>query len=239
MEDTLKHFVDKRVKEILDALHGCDCTCSPISGCAERLKAFITKLVESGHIPPTPYDPKFGDDRMCLCNHPYYRHFDTYENMYPIGCKYCDCAGFIEKPETAPLECTGRPDCPAHPTLGSYHDTLCMKCNQPLREHSGQRSGCPSRNRTTTEPGMLGFLASPPMVAVMDRKSKKDMVYTFLNLPHHVQVKIGREFNLTPMNDKEHETETFQKWFAEMRERNLFPQLLEKMVDFNRSIGRE
>ena len=57
------------------------------------------------------YDPAYGDDRECLCGHPYYRHFDYYDNMYPIGCKYCFhwsdfaeeqhcdevCTGFKEK----------------------------------------------------------------------------------------------------------------------------------------------
>ena len=42
------------------------------------------------------YNPKYGDDRMCICGHPYYRHFDTYEDMYPVGCKYCDCYTFVE-----------------------------------------------------------------------------------------------------------------------------------------------
>lgn len=41
------------------------------------------------------YDPDFGDDRKCECTHPYYRHFDTYEDMYPIGCKYCYCETFV------------------------------------------------------------------------------------------------------------------------------------------------
>lgn len=36
-----------------------------------------------------PYDPNFGDDKECICGHPYYRHFDTYDNMSPVGCKYC------------------------------------------------------------------------------------------------------------------------------------------------------
>lgn len=45
------------------------------------------------------YNPKYGNDRMCECGHPYYRHFDTYEDMYPIGCKYCDCETFVEKKE--------------------------------------------------------------------------------------------------------------------------------------------
>jgi len=42
------------------------------------------------------YNPKYGDDRICTCGHPYYRHFDTYENMSNIGCKYCRCDHFKE-----------------------------------------------------------------------------------------------------------------------------------------------
>jgi hypothetical protein len=40
---------------------------------------------------PAPYDPTFGDDKVCACGHAYYRHFDTYDNMSPVGCKYCHC----------------------------------------------------------------------------------------------------------------------------------------------------
>lgn len=43
------------------------------------------------------YNPEFGDNRICKCGHKYYRHFDTYESMFPAGCKYCDCFRFIEK----------------------------------------------------------------------------------------------------------------------------------------------
>jgi len=35
------------------------------------------------------YDPAFGDNKLCECGHTYYRHFDTYEDMAPVGCKYC------------------------------------------------------------------------------------------------------------------------------------------------------
>ncbi len=42
------------------------------------------------------YNPNYGDDRKCKCGHPYYRHFDTYDDMYPCGCKYCDCFTFEE-----------------------------------------------------------------------------------------------------------------------------------------------
>ncbi len=35
------------------------------------------------------YDENFGDNKLCLCGHPYYRHFDTYDHMSAVGCKYC------------------------------------------------------------------------------------------------------------------------------------------------------
>lgn len=42
------------------------------------------------------YNPAYGDDRICVCGHQYYRHFDSYPSMDDedyanIGCKYCDC----------------------------------------------------------------------------------------------------------------------------------------------------
>ena len=43
------------------------------------------------------YNPKFGDGRMCVCGHPYHRHFDFYEGTDFIGCKYCGCNDFVEK----------------------------------------------------------------------------------------------------------------------------------------------
>lgn len=43
------------------------------------------------------YNPKFGDNRMCVCGHTYYRHFDSYEDMAAVGCKYCGCHEFVEK----------------------------------------------------------------------------------------------------------------------------------------------
>ncbi len=46
------------------------------------------------------YNPRYGDNRVCECGHPYYRHFDTYEDMSPVGCKYCRCYKFKEKKPT-------------------------------------------------------------------------------------------------------------------------------------------
>jgi len=42
------------------------------------------------------FNPKYGDDRICKCGHPYYRHFDTYDGMEACGCKYCECYTFEE-----------------------------------------------------------------------------------------------------------------------------------------------
>lgn len=44
------------------------------------------------------YNPDFGDDRKCECGHPYHRHFDSYEDNEAVGCKYCQCFYFKEKP---------------------------------------------------------------------------------------------------------------------------------------------
>jgi hypothetical protein len=40
------------------------------------------------------YNPKYGDDKLCQCGHAYYRHFDSYEEMSDVGCKYCFCVDF-------------------------------------------------------------------------------------------------------------------------------------------------
>lgn len=42
------------------------------------------------------YNPEYGDNRICNCGHSYYRHFDSYERMQNVGCKYCQCNNFIE-----------------------------------------------------------------------------------------------------------------------------------------------
>ena len=43
------------------------------------------------------YNPNYGDDRICQCGHTYYRHFDSYEDMEPVGCKYCQCYDFVQE----------------------------------------------------------------------------------------------------------------------------------------------
>ena len=41
------------------------------------------------------WNPDYPQDKLCKCGHPYYRHFDSYEDMEPCGCKYCECHDFI------------------------------------------------------------------------------------------------------------------------------------------------
>lgn len=55
---------------------------------------YIVKVIKTEH---REYNPNYGDDRICECGHPYRRHFDTYDNNYPCGCKYCQCFTFVEK----------------------------------------------------------------------------------------------------------------------------------------------
>ena len=42
------------------------------------------------------YNPRYSNDRICVCGHPYYRHFDAYDEMHDCGCKYCPCYEFKE-----------------------------------------------------------------------------------------------------------------------------------------------
>jgi len=51
------------------------------------------------------YDCKFGDAKLCACGHQYHRHFDSYENMDPVGCKYCGCETFIEQSKKPKGKC--------------------------------------------------------------------------------------------------------------------------------------
>ncbi len=46
------------------------------------------------------YNPNFGDDKICKnCGHTYIKHFDSWNNNYNCGCKYCNCKEFVKKKE--------------------------------------------------------------------------------------------------------------------------------------------
>lgn len=53
-------------------------------------------IVDTITIQKKKYNPNYGDNRMCVCGHTYYRHFDPWDDMEAVGCKYCGCEEFIE-----------------------------------------------------------------------------------------------------------------------------------------------
>lgn len=50
------------------------------------------------------YNPNYNGNRECECGHDYGRHFDSYEDMDPVGCKYCRCRTFKPKKENEHVE---------------------------------------------------------------------------------------------------------------------------------------
>lgn len=41
------------------------------------------------------WNPRYDQEAKCKCDHPYERHFDSYDDMRNVGCKYCECADFV------------------------------------------------------------------------------------------------------------------------------------------------
>jgi len=76
------------------------------------------------------YNPNYGDDRTCKCGHPYYRHFDTYEDMKVVGCKYCECSEFREATwEDACEACKGEGDVSVQSRhSGGTTKSKCSRC---------------------------------------------------------------------------------------------------------------
>jgi hypothetical protein len=57
----------------------------------EELHKFLETQREDIGSESQVYNPVFGDELPCACGHIYYRHFDPWEDMAPVGCKYCVC----------------------------------------------------------------------------------------------------------------------------------------------------
>jgi len=57
-------------------------------------------LIETKILTTRIYNEEYGDHRKCICGHLYERHFDSYEDMDPCGCKYCACDDFKEDIDT-------------------------------------------------------------------------------------------------------------------------------------------
>jgi hypothetical protein len=41
------------------------------------------------------WNPRYNQDASCVCGHRYERHFDGYEDMKAVGCKFCECREFL------------------------------------------------------------------------------------------------------------------------------------------------
>jgi hypothetical protein len=50
------------------------------------------------------WNPEYDQNAFCKCGHHYHRHFDSYEEMANVGCKYCGCYNFtLASPEKIKL----------------------------------------------------------------------------------------------------------------------------------------
>lgn len=74
------------------------------------------------------YNPDYGDNRICECGHTYDRHFDSWEDMEPVGCKYCECDEFVEIEE-------GKPTIKDAGDLGYQDGKAGLKYFNPYAEH--------------------------------------------------------------------------------------------------------
>lgn len=75
--------------------------CDLIGSLSLQLKILEHSITKSKSTENEPYingayNPDYGDDRICKCGHIYERHFDSYDKMAPVGCKYCACDKFEE-----------------------------------------------------------------------------------------------------------------------------------------------
>jgi len=76
-------------KQAYDALYD---QCETIKSRLDELEYSEWDDDEENH-----YDPEYGDQKICECGHEYYRHFDSYDDMRDVGCKYCNCNNFKKR----------------------------------------------------------------------------------------------------------------------------------------------
>lgn len=66
------------------------------------------QLLPSDQRPTLRYVEAISEVR-CVCGHQHYRHFDSYEDNRPVGCKYCGCMTFVPATGRARDEETTKP----------------------------------------------------------------------------------------------------------------------------------
>lgn len=60
----------------------------PDSGIKTPYNYVVSVMIERG------WNKHYNQSAKCQCGHEYNRHFDSYEEMDAIGCKYCICDEF-------------------------------------------------------------------------------------------------------------------------------------------------
>ena len=95
---------------------------------AEEPYIIKTEIVESHE-----YNPAYGDDRECKCGHVYYRHFDSYDHMRAVGCKYCQCWTF-EEALKAHLAAQEPQDKPSQQLTELFHNSPTNRGKQTLAD---------------------------------------------------------------------------------------------------------
>lgn len=67
--------------------------CDP-EGCKENARRNAVPYLEE-HVIKKVWNKNYNQEAVCECGHLYYRHFDTYDDMHNVGCKYCECYEFV------------------------------------------------------------------------------------------------------------------------------------------------
>lgn len=87
---------DYEPSDFIDAIDQADTIIEADREQGEKMKEEKPYIVETITMQKKKYNPNYGDNRMCVCGHTYYRHFDPWDDMEAVGCKYCGCEEFIE-----------------------------------------------------------------------------------------------------------------------------------------------
>jgi hypothetical protein len=91
MSDIELHVSKNNAELILKALLNCP------SGDIKELRRIGNLVDELEERIARLWDPNHDQNAECECNHVYNRHFDGYDDMRAIGCKYCECDTFESK----------------------------------------------------------------------------------------------------------------------------------------------
>lgn len=58
------------------------------------MQTYVKRNIIGNNISINNYDPNYGDDKRCICDHNYSNHFDKYGDRKATMCKFCECVKF-------------------------------------------------------------------------------------------------------------------------------------------------